>query len=354
MSKVRVWSYDSTTKRAKTITAHDGEHIARASIQGDKFVMLLSSGKMEESSIHLALLSKAKVTKIEANKKTSKKRVLRRYDSVLTQEENIRTTSDHHPNHPNHLKHAHNTNTSASTPNLFASDALPQATSREHETKENATLFKHQYPTRNGLGILCSALYKYDISDVSASDTQAAMVVNGKLYTWGQDPTILGHPALPVQNESMQTPDVEDVIEGSFNAEDYLQKDIFEERLKAFRTYHEHMCNQAGLMKDGYDASWLEYPKDANALWKRLQQQWLVEMVRALVVAVVFYTMHKKKTKVGWLKQTTKLTFFPSTFSPHSFFFFPFFPHILFSPPHTEQCRSAFNEICHATAIHTH
>ena len=131
-----------------------------------------------------------------------------------------------------------------------------------------------KYPKRNGLGIQCGELWKYDIKDVSVSDTQAAMVVSGRLYTWGPVPEILGHPPLPLQNSIMRTPDVEDVVHGSTHPEDYLQREKFENILIKFRKFHEIECQKAGLEKDGFDETWLEYPKDADELWSKLQHEW--------------------------------------------------------------------------------
>ena len=271
-SLVRVWSYDHTVKRARTVTSHNGDHIQRASVQGGKLVVLLSNGKVEESAIHLTLLSKKKISELK------RRPGLRRYNSMQT---GMLTEDDDGKHHQQHQQHHRSlTRAHASSSNVLAANhehavhLSPSGHTMSPDQKQRRRLLGKQYPERNGLGIQIGNLWKYDVADVSMSDTQAVMVVEGKLYTWGHNSTVLGHPALPEQNASMQTPDVQDVVKGSTNPEDYLQRNVFEQNLSKFRQYHEDACNQAGLAKEGFDATWLEFPQDAAALWNKLQVEW--------------------------------------------------------------------------------
>ena len=91
----------------------------------------------------------------------------------------------------------------------------------------------------------------------------------------------------------MKTPDVDDVIHGATNRDDYLQQDTYDECYKYFLDYHEELCEQAGLMKEGFDSTWLEYPEDADRLWKKLQQQWYIQMVRRRRQRRIFGQHHR-------------------------------------------------------------
>jgi hypothetical protein len=290
MSTVRVWSYDSITKRAKTVTSHSGDHVSRVSIQKDKLVVLLSNGKMEESSIHLTLLSKIKSTEIKSvNGRPSKS--LRRYNSLLTEDtiHESKYDDDKDDVRVTNVPKRRDLQRSTSSSNVMDHNHKPLPLSSSHSFHNNddddddddseTTIDLSKYPERTGLGISCRDLFAYDVVDISTSDTQAAMLVNGQLYTWGCNPNILGHPTLPKQNSSMKTPEIEDVIDGSTVREDYLQKEKYDNCYKSFINYHMDMCESAGLMKDGFDSTWLEYPKDADELWKNLQQKWYIKLV---------------------------------------------------------------------------
>ena len=284
MSTVRVWSYDAVTQRAKTVTSHQGDHISRVSIQTDKLVALLSNGKMEETSIHLALLSKAKA------KERRQTPLLRRYNSVVGKDLRKAGEEDGKEDRKTTLPKSHHLARSTSSHTLRkdhdrllspSNHTMHDGGGGGDDQLDRPAINPDQYPERTGLGVSCSALFNYDIQDVSASDTQAAMLVKGQLYTWGHEPSVLGHPPLPVQNTSMKTPAVDDVIHGATNRDDYLQQDTYDDCYKYFLDYHEELCEQAGLMKEGFDSTWLEYPEDADQLWKSLQQQWYIQMYKA-------------------------------------------------------------------------
>ena len=203
-SLVRVWSYDPLVKRARTITAHTGDHIQTASIHGNKLVALLSNGKVEESVIHLTLLSKSKASEISKHPKS-----LQRYNSMssLIQKKGILTVDGeeyHHGNdndlfsemyneeeHQQHHQHdldneLHRSNSShtsrslkhaKSTTNVFAetdprtdpsfSDrntnksviGSPSGHVMSPDQKERRRLLGRQYPERNGLGVAIGKLY---------------------------------------------------------------------------------------------------------------------------------------------------------------------------------------------------
>ena len=222
-SIVKVWSYDSSSKTGKESVLHDGDHVQSASMHNSLISIVFSDGKLKECPI---------------------------------------------------------TNSKA------RNESSGELSSSQSDMGTLAQSLDPQSKLSKSLTLSVSALYGHRVQSLSASDTQAAIVVEGQLYTWGHIPDILGHPPLPDQKDAMTTPEVEDVIKGTTDEEDFLQTGIFNNQLAEYRRWHEIVCQRASLSGNPDSTSnmsaeaaeamktWLEYPHQARELWETLQAEW--------------------------------------------------------------------------------
>ena len=273
-SVIKIWSFDASVGRARVVTAYDAQVVTTSSCTSSKIVFLKDGGNAVEA-----------FTSVPSRSRRSH-RGPRRYNSLVW-ESNIhheQGSKSHHQmgaprgesreNQPRNLQRR-----SASVADMHAHEnegkSGPAVVASTHVARPASVLSKSRYPELSGMAVKFGSLWGNKVQDLAVSDTQAVVIVRGKMYTWGNDPCVLGHPPLPQQTSSMMAPSVADVIGGSIGSEEeFLHSQSFINAKANFEAFHIRACRSACKPSNDKGSLWLEYPHEVEDLWKVLQVEW--------------------------------------------------------------------------------